>query len=289
MRNAVEAPVILRNGCWQNGACQREVRVRAVVEDDDCLVDELSAAALPLERNTRLLERCVLGLGREEEVNQLSLGDRAALLLHARRLTFGGQIDCVVPCPKCGERMDFQLQIDRLFAQQQAGAPPRYFEETMEAGGERFRVRFRLPCAVDLEDALGVPKRKPREAVQAVLSRSVEWVRSDGESEHATAPAAIPMNEWPSDLAARISERMGDLDPQAETALQLTCPVCQHPFTTTFDIGDYFFLELRAREQRRYQEVHQLALAYHWSEMEILSMSPRKRQLYLDLLAESSG
>jgi hypothetical protein len=82
---------------------------------------------------------------------------------------------------------------------------------------------------------------------------------------------------------------MAELDPQAETALHLTCPACQHSFTTVFDIGDYFFRELRAREVHRYQEVHQLALAYHWSETEILSMSPRKRQIYLDLLAESSG
>ena len=289
MRNAVEAPVILRNGCWQDGACQREVRVRAVAEDDEGLVDQLSAAALPLERDTRLLERCVLGLGREQDVSELSLGDRETLLLHARRLTFGGEIECVLPCPECGERMDFQLQVERLLTQHEAGAPPRYFEETMETGGERFRVRFRVPCGADLEDALRVPKRKPREGVQAVLARSVEWVRSEGAPENGSAGTTISIQQWPAGLAAQIAEHMAELDPQAETALQLTCPACQHSFTTSFDIGDYFFRELRARELRRYQEVHQLALAYHWSETEILSMSPRKRQIYLDLLAESSG
>jgi len=288
MINAVEAPVILRNGCWHDGACQREVRVRAVAEDDEGLVDDLSAAAIPLERNTRLLERCVLGLGREESVNHLSLGDRETLLLQARRLTFGSQMDCVLPCPECGERMDFQLHADGLLAQHEAGAPLLFFEEIMQAGGESFRVRFRVPCGADFEDALREPKRRPVDAVQAVLARSVAWVRSDGESEDASARAAIPLDEWPSELAARISGRMAELDPQAETALQLTCPACRHSLTASFDIGDYFFRELRAREQRRYQEVHQLALAYHWSETEILGMSPRKRQLYLNLLAESS-
>jgi hypothetical protein len=283
MRNAVEAPVILRNGCWQGEACQREVRVRAVSEDDDRLVEDLNAAALPLQRNTRLLERCVLGLAREEDVSQLSLGDRETLLLHARRLTFGGQIDCVLPCPKCGERMDFQLQIERLLARADTSLPPHYFEEAVEAGGERLRVRFRVPCGADLDDALRPPERKAAEAVQSVIARCIEWVRSEG------TLTAIPMDQWPADLSARVSERMADLDPQAETALQLTCPACQHCFMTSFDIGDYFYRELRAREHRRYREVHQLALAYHWSETDILSMSPRKRQLYLDLLAESSG
>lgn len=289
MRNAVEAPVILRNGCWHDGACQREVRVCAVAEDDEGLVDQLSAAALPLERDTRLLERCVLGLEHEQDVSELSLGDRETLLLHARRLTFGGEIECVLPCPGCGERMDFQLQTGRLLAQHEAGASPRYFEETMETGDERFRVRFRVPSGADLEDALRVPERKPREAVQAVLARSVEWVRSEGTLEDESAGATISIEQWPTGLAATIAERMAELDPQAETVLQLTCPACQHSFTTSFDIGDYFFRELRARELRRYQEVHQLALAYHWSETQILSMSPRKRQMYLDLLAESSG
>jgi hypothetical protein len=288
MRNAVELPVILRNGCWQGGTCQREVRVRAVAEDDEGFVDNLSAAALPLDRDTRLLERCVLGLGREQDVSQLSLGDREALLLHARRLTFGGQIDCVLPCPECGERMDFQLQVDRLLAQQAAAPPPRYFEETMDTGSERVRVRFRVPSGADLEDALR-SAHSPAAAVETVLALTVESLRWEGTPENVRAPVAIAVEQWPAGLAAQISERMAELDPQAESALQLTCPVCRHSFTTSFDIGDYFFHELRAREHGRYRDVHQLALAYHWSESEILNMSPRKRQMYLDLLAESYG
>src|ERR1700686_472364 len=113
MRSSVETQVVLRNGCWQEGACHREVRVRGIAEDDATLVDDLSEAALPVERNTLLLARCVTSLGtgdgpRMQTVRDLSLGDREALLLHARRLTFGGQIDCVLPCPECDERMDFQ-------------------------------------------------------------------------------------------------------------------------------------------------------------------------------------
>ncbi len=97
----------------------------------------------------------------------------------------------------------------------------------------------------------------------------------------------LPLEQWPEELAQQISERMGELDPQAEIVLQLQCPSCRHHFTTAFDSGEYFFRELSARQDRRYREVHQLAFAYHWSEADILSMSPRKRQRYLDLLAEN--
>jgi hypothetical protein len=294
MRTAVETQVVLRNGCWHGEACHREVRVRAIAEDDAALVDELSSTALPLERDTLLLARCVTGLERGDGprmqcVRDLSLGDREALLLHARRLTFGGQIDCVLPCPECHERTDLQLHVDQLLLPVAAGEPKRYFEETMVADGVRFRVQFRIPSAADLEEALSDSNRVCSDAVQVVLYRSVEWVRLQSEESELANENALPLDAWPADLMTRISERMEELDPQAEINLNLTCPACQHCFTTVLDIGDYLLRELTAREQRRYQEVHQLALAYHWSEADILNMSQRRRQLYLNLLSESSG
>lgn len=287
MRNVAETQVILPNGCWQGGACHREARVRGIPEDDEGLVDDLSAAALPVERATLLLARCVTGLGGRDgpgrqSVRDLSVGDREALLLHVRRLTFGAQMECVLPCPACNERMDFQLHVDQLLAPATAGSPPHYWEETVVARGVRLRVRFRIPTGADVEEALGRADRPPRESVQAVLARSVEWVRREGEPGN---DSALAIEDWPAELMAQISERMAELDPQAEIRLQLTCPACQHSFTTAFDTGDYFLRELAARERRRYQEVHQLALAYHWSEADILNLSPRKRRLYLNLLS----
>jgi hypothetical protein len=288
MKNATEIPVILRNGFWRNGGCQREVRVRAIAENEDGFVESLSASKLPLERNTRLLEYCVLGLGREQDVGQLSLGDRDVLLLHARQLTFGGRIDCELPCPGCGERMDFQLQVDGLLLDRDSQDRTHYFEETMNTGTERVRVRFRLPCGADLEQAFRSGQTDAAMA-EIVLKLAVESLGWEGMPEDARSTSAIAVREWPAGLAARISERMAELDPQAEMALQLTCPACGHIFTTSFDIGDYFFHELIAREHGRYRDVHELALAYHWSEAEILNMSSQKRRMYLDLLTESYG
>lgn len=180
--------------------------------------------------------------------------------------------------------MDFQLQADQLLLPEQDFTPPLYLEETVIAAGVRYRVRFRLPCAADFEQTLSKAGRTASELVRVVLARSVEWMRLEDD-----ASATIPLELWPEEVAERICERMGELDPQAEIALQLQCPACQHRFSSTLDIGEYFCRELAAREDCRYREVHQLALAYHWSEADILGMSPRKRLHYLDLLAESSG
>jgi hypothetical protein len=81
---------------------------------------------------------------------------------------------------------------------------------------------------------------------------------------------------------------MAELDSQAELILSLTCPVCGHVFPALFDAAAFFFQELHARADRLYREVHVLALNYHWSEAEIIAMSTRKRQLYLDLLSETA-
>ncbi len=287
MRGAGEARVVLRNGCWQAGRYLREVRARAIGEDDEGLVEELGAALLPVERDTLLLQRCVAGLGDGEALRQLSLGDRVTLLLCARRLTFGGEIDCVLRCPQCDESMDFQLQTEQLLPPVEADAVPPYFDETITAAGERYQVHLRIPCGADFEEALGHwPGLTAREYVRTILARTVEWARKEDDG---GTQEILPLEQWPEELVQQISERMGELDPQAEIVLQLQCPACRHHFTTAFDCGEYFFRELSARQDRRYREVHQLAFAYHWSEADILSMSPRKRQRYLDLLAENSG
>jgi hypothetical protein len=82
---------------------------------------------------------------------------------------------------------------------------------------------------------------------------------------------------------------MADLDPQAELLLDLICPECGNRFSALFDAASYFFQELSGSIEHVYREVHVLALYYHWSEAEILSMTPRKRQRYLELLDEEIG
>jgi hypothetical protein len=82
----------------------------------------------------------------------------------------------------------------------------------------------------------------------------------------------------------QISARLEEVDGQAEIALQAVCPVCRQEFRTIFDVTDFLLRELEGWERELCRVVHRLALAYHWSEREILEMSSRKRKLYLDML-----
>jgi len=52
----------------------------------------------------------------------------------------------------------------------------------------------------------------------------------------------------------------------------------------TFDIASFFWAEICVQAKRLLREVHTLARAYGWREMDILSMSPARRQFYLEMV-----
>jgi hypothetical protein len=178
--------------------------------------------------------------------------------------------------------MDFQLRAHELIVTA-AEVPQLRYEEDFLLHGVKFQAKFRLPTGADVETALDTEHGVPKHAAAVLVFRCMEWVRGANDG------AELPREEWPAELVAQISARMAELDPQSEIRLQLTCPACGHGLEALFDTADYFFRELSARERRLYENVHQLALAYHWSEAEILQMTPRRRKLYLDLLAGERG
>ncbi|MGH9908466.1 MAG: phage baseplate protein, partial [Pyrinomonadaceae bacterium] len=84
----------------------------------------------------------------------------------------------------------------------------------------------------------------------------------------------------------RIAEEIGRHDPQADVRLALVCPDCSHRWETIFDIVSLVFNEISAWASRILRQVHLLSLAYGWREIDILSLSPLRRQAYLELLGE---
>jgi len=286
MTHTAEATVMLPNGYRQRGTCCREARVRAVGECDEELGDALSALPLPIQRATLLLSRCVVQLGQAEKVEKdklrdLSMGDREALLLHIRRLTFGERMQFVLHCAACDAPMDLELNVSDLLVSTDT-ATQQHYQEMFSCDDGRFRVSFHVPTGTDVETAIQHGTGSADKARLELLARCIESIeREDGTEEF----TAIQSHEWPPQLIEQLSRRLAEVDAQAEIQLQLTCPACECEFSSFFDVTGYMVLELEARERQIYQDVHQLALAYHWSENEILHMSSRKRKLYLEMLA----
>ncbi len=76
---------------------------------------------------------------------------------------------------------------------------------------------------------------------------------------------------------------MAEQDPQAEILLDVACPACGHAWQTLLDIVDFVWREVSAGATRLLEEVHTLARAYHWREADILALSSRRRQAYLEM------
>ena len=79
-----------------------------------------------------------------------------------------------------------------------------------------------------------------------------------------------------------LTTQMAEADPQAEIVLNFICPECNQAWQALFDIVAFLWAKISRQAQRHLQDVHTLARAYGWAEADILSLSPVRRQFYLN-------
>jgi hypothetical protein len=88
----------------------------------------------------------------------------------------------------------------------------------------------------------------------------------------------------PEEVVAGIARSMAEADPLADIQLGLTCPACERQWHVVFDILSFLWTEIEVWAWRMLADVHTLARAYGWGEREILSLSPTRRQFYLEMV-----
>jgi len=152
-------------------------------------------------------------------------------------------------------------------------AEPDAGEEVRELLMDGLALRFRLPNSLDLAALLGC--QNPVAARSLLVQRCVLQTSRDG--------VPVAGSELPAETITKLAQRMAECDPQAEVLLDLCCPACDHSWQAPFDIVAFFWAELAAQAKRLLSEVHALARAYGWREAEILGMSARRRQFYLEM------
>ena len=141
----------------------------------------------------------------------------------------------------------------------------------------------RAEAEVDLAALLAAEESDPwlewqgrRLALQAPSSRAVAAAAlSGGEIACCDAPA-------PADVVA---ERLLAARPLLDIRLALACPDCGAGFAPRFDIVACLWADISAAAGRLLDDIHRLALAYHWSEAAILALTPARRGAYLARIA----
>lgn len=204
-----------------------------------------------------------------EERAGLRIGQRDRTLLELRRELFGDRLDLLADCPDCREPLELTLHATRLLDEP---APLHQDAGRLQAG--LLEIEWRAPTAGDLLAIAAAPS--VQEARNALLARCVVAARD--------AEGAVTGDRLPAPVAERLAERLAEADPQARVELAMTCPACARPFIVLFDIVRHLWAEVEEQARTLLAEVHRLAAAHGWSEREILNLSPRRRQAYLELL-----
>lgn len=217
---------------------------------------ERGQQAGPVERALLLLGAARPDLGEDERL-LLPLPARDAALLELRIALHGARLPGCVDCPRCGETLEFELDGEPL--RQAACAGPR--DEIAVADG----LRFRLPNSGDL---LAVAAASGEDdAALALMQRCCV----EAPAGHAWSPATL----------AAVEERMEAQADSVELQLRLQCQACAHAWVSVLDIAAWLWAESERHVLTLLDEVDRLAAVYHWSERDILALSPARRRAYL--------
>lgn len=222
--------------------------------------------ALPAALRGCALLDDVLGTG-AGTAQSLPLGRRDAQLLELQRALFGPQLEAVTRCPHCGERLELNLRVDDLRAAESVTPDPII---ALECQG--YHVRSRLPDSADLAAA----------AQAADVEGARELLMQRCLLEASCRGVALLPQDLPDDVVAQLGQALSAADPQANTELALQCPACEHRWAEAFDIASYLLDSLSHWAERCLDQVHTLALAYGWSEAQILALSPARRARYIE-------
>ena len=184
----------------------------------------------------------------------MPLGERNALLLEVRAATLGRRMDAVAECPKCSALLEFSLDVLELEKQLEAQCAE------VEANSAKSGVR-----PANTEDLIATRGAVSEvEALAILVARTVEASAANADG-----------------VAMEKLERM---NAAAEIRVELACTECPAIVVMDLDIAQFLLKEIASAARRLMTEIHELALAYGWSERAIANMSAWRRATYLEML-----
>lgn len=223
----------------------------------------------PLSFRALLLLALVFPEKTRRELAQESLGHRNASLFALREKVFGSELLSFVKCPHCQTGVEFAVTTQDLCT----ARPDLAVSQAGPWKKEDYELEVRAPNTLDLspegQDAFVLVSSE-------LARRCVREARRGGEP--------VPVGSLPDALIEQLSEDLTLFDPHLETRLNMDCPACRKNWSAHFDIVSFLWAEIKAHAKRLCGEVHTIAAVYGWREMDILALSPARREFYLDML-----
>jgi hypothetical protein len=198
--------------------------------------------------------------------DELSVGECDLLLFGLRRELFGEELEATTACPVCRADVEFSLRLADV-EPAPGHAPPE--RATLEAAG--YRVECRIPRNADLRALAALaPPTGPSELLERCLVAA-----SDPDGNTVTA------GRLPEAVSESVAVALAARDPGASVPLTVHCE-CGAQWDEELDIRSVLWSEVSDWAASTLAEVQQLALAYGWSEHDILELSPWRRRWYLE-------
>jgi len=200
-----------------------------------------------------------------DSLAHLPLGTVNIDLLRRRVDLFGRKLELQVPCGHCVETLELPLDVGELLAQFEG----QEISENIEVDDHRFRLPTNMDLAA-IANSLDI-----EEAALHLLERcSLQSVND------ATITAEV---------AAMADAELEKADPMADPWFAAVCPECGKTIEAVFDPATLLWDEIQAYGKELLRQVHTLAVAYGWTEQEVLALAPQRRKAYLAMVEEEDA
>lgn len=221
---------------------------------------------------SKVLAACSTGddqhLMTESTVDQWVLTSRLQQLIAITIRTRGHRLVLLSRCRNedCAET--FEIPLDLRMFQQRAS------DRTTEIVIDDHAVCLHLPTGEDQRRWYA-----QAETVDAVLMAKQLVLTVDG---------IKPAENWrmPAAWVEAIGEQLEDLDALTVLQLKTNCPACGQMLALELDLEQQLLSELALCQRRMLNDIHLLASAYHWSEKDIMDLSPSRRSYYITRLQQ---
>lgn len=199
----------------------------------------------------------------------LNIGERDLRLLQLREWMFGTSMVNISSCPACRERLEWITPVAAL-----RYPPPPGNDAPLSFKYRDYDISFRLPNTYDLSQIQQINNTEL--ATKKILTACITGTSRNG--------CVCDPTDLPEDVLHALDERLAEEDPQANIQMNLHCPHCSHEWQSRFDIVSYLWTEIDHWAKNMLHDVAILASAFGWSERDILTMTPDRRQLYLQII-----
>jgi hypothetical protein len=237
--------------------------MRALSQSELLALWESGRALHPLDRG--LLALNAVDPSRHGDAADWPIGRRNRALAQLRTAFFGPALRGWTECPQCREQLEFEWDARGVN------------DDASCECGEPIRLRgraFRLPTSRDLAQVATEPD--PRTAAIRLMEQCSLDPRAGAEEQESS--------EWTEADIDALGEQMALADPRAEVALHFDCPACGASFDERLDLAAFVWAEIEGQAKRLLLDVHTLASAYGWSEAEIVSLAPARREFYIAMV-----